>query len=186
MKARSWKTISSLEVLRHSRMHLVEDTVQLPDGKTSQYLRHAPVKAHSIAIVAINDNQEILLQKEYSYPPDQILWQLPGGAMIEGEDVIKAANRELSEESGFIGGNCRQIGFYYVDSRRSDAKQYVVLCTNLKPKAGKRDAEEFIETYWLSISKVKTMIAAGEITHALLLAALNLYFAQRAGDRYLT
>lgn len=179
MKAKHWKTISSTEILRHPRMHLVEDTVELPDGKTASYLRHAPSKSHSVAVIAINDKRELLLQKEYSYPPNEILWQLPGGGVLEGEDIIEAANRELGEESGLIGVSCKQIGFYYVDSRRSDAKQYVVMCTGLKPKASKRDTEEFIETHWLSLAKVKSMIAAGELNHALLLAALNLYFAQQ-------
>jgi len=177
MKAKHWKTISSTEILQHPRMHLVEDTVELPDSKVTTYLRHAPAKAHAVAIIAINDKQEMLLQREYAYPLDEIIWQLPGGGMFEDESVSQAANRELSEESGLAADSCKQIGFYYMDTRRSDIKQYVVVCTGLRPKAGKRDAEEFIETHWLSIDKVKAMIKAGEFTHAFLLAALNLYFA---------
>jgi len=183
MKAKHWKTVSSSEVLRHPRMHLIEDVVELPDGKTSSYLRHAPTKLHSVAIIAVNEKHEVLLQKEYSYPPDEVMWQLPGGEILEGEGVIEAANRELSEESGFAGSVCEELGFYYTNSRRSDAKQFVVLCTELKPRAGKRDVEEFIETYWLSIAKLREMIAAGKFNHALLLAALNLYFAQGSNSK---
>ena len=178
MKARPWKRLRSAEILRHPRMHLVEDTVELPDGKTISYLRHAPVKAHSVAVIAVNDKQEMLIQREYSYPPDQVMWQLPGGGMRQGEDVLAAANRELSEESGVIGESCRQIGFYYTDNRRSDAKQFVVICHDLRPEAGQRDDEEFIETHWISIAKLRAMIAAGEFTNMYLLAALNIFFAQ--------
>lgn len=73
MKAERWQTVSRKEVLSHPRMHLVEDTVRLPDGKEIEYLRFAPYKTHSVAILAINEKQELLLQKEYSYPPDAIL-----------------------------------------------------------------------------------------------------------------
>jgi ADP-ribose pyrophosphatase len=178
MKATPWKTLRSTEILEHPRMHLVEDTVELPDGKTISYLRHAPAKTNSVAVIAVNDKQEMLIQREYNYPPNQIMWQLPGGGMEQGEAVLTAANRELSEESGVIGECCRQIGFYYTDNRRSDAKQFVVICQGIRPKAGQRDDEEFIETYWIPITKLRAMIAAGQFTNMNLLAALNIFFAQ--------
>ena len=101
MKASHWKKLESSEVLNHPRMHLIEDTVELPDGKKTKYIRHAPCKSHSVAIIAMNNKGEVLVQKEYSYPPDVIMWQLPGGSMENSEDILQAANRELSEESGF-------------------------------------------------------------------------------------
>lgn len=178
MKATKWKKLSSTEVFNHPRIRLMEDIVELPDGKTARYIRVAPAKTHGVAVIAVNEKQEMLLQKEYSYPPDSIMWQLPGGVMQEGEDIIVAANRELSEESGIVGDSHTIIGYYYVDNRRSDAKQYVVLCTDLRPRVGQRDDEEFIETHWVPISKLRSMIAAGEFTNALLLTALNLYLTQ--------
>ncbi|HET8671725.1 MAG TPA: NUDIX hydrolase [Candidatus Saccharimonadales bacterium] len=178
MKARHWKKLDSTEVLNHPRIQLIEDTVELPDGKTTTYIRHAPAKVHSVAIIAINDKQEMLIQKEYSYPPNQVMWQLPGGGTREDEDIITAANRELSEESGYIGTICREIGSFYIDNRRSDMKQYVVLCTNLQPQTGQRDEEEFIETHWVPIARLRSMIASGEFDNAYLLAGLSIYFSQ--------
>ncbi len=180
VKARPWKQLGSVDVLNHPRVHLTEDIVELPDGTTTTYLRHAPGKAHSVAVIAVNDKQELLLQKEYSYPPDVIMWQLPGGRMEQREDVLVAANRELSEESGVVGDTCREIGFYYVDNRRSDAKQHVVLCTDLQQRARQRDPEEFIESHWIPIPTLRPMIARGEFSNVFLLAALSIYFAQTA------
>jgi len=156
----------------------MEDTVRLPDGKTTTYIKYAPTKTHSVAVIALNDKREILLQREYSYPPDIIMWQLPGGSMQEGEDPIEAANRELSEESNVVGVSCKILGHFYPNNRRSDEKQYVVLCANLKQKKGRRDAEEFIETHWVPVTKLQTMITAGEITNFALLAAIAMYLAQ--------
>lgn len=184
MKAMNWKKISSVQVLSHPRIHLVEDTVELPDGKVTKYIRHSLATTFSVAVIAINSKEEILLQKEYSYPPNKIMWQLPGGQAHEGEDAITAANRELSEESGFIGKHCQEIGSYYMDNRRSDMKQRVVLCTELEEKQGKQDEEEFIETYWVPVSSLKQMIASGEFCHMGLLAALNIYFSQIEQEMY--
>jgi len=177
MKAVPWKKISSTGVFKHPRLNLVEDTVELPDGKKTTYLRHAPTEAFSVCAIAVNDRQEMLLQKEYSYPPNEVMWQLPGGGGNAGEDIIQAANRELSEESGVMGKQCTLLGSYYLDNRRSDIKQYVVLCTDLEEKIAQRDEEEFIETHWIPLSELSSYISSGEFNNAPLLAALNVYFA---------
>jgi ADP-ribose pyrophosphatase len=176
MKATRWKKIESTELLNHPRMHLREDTVELPDGKTTQYLRLAPYKNHAVIIIALNERNELLIQKEYSYPPDVVMWQLPGGSIEDSEDVITAANRELSEESDLVAASSKEIGYFYVNNRRSDEKQYVVLCTELREKIGHRDEEEFIETHWKPISEVRQMIANGQCNNINLLAALNIWF----------
>ena len=164
-------------------MHLVEDTVVLPDGNTTTYLRHAATKTYSVAIIAINEKNEMLLQKEYSYPPDEIMWQLPGGEARPDEDILTAANRELSEESGFVAKTCKEIGSYYVNNRRSDLKQRLVLCTDLREKIAAPDAEEFIDTYWIPVSRLPEMVASGEFNNINLLAALTMYFSRIRSSR---
>lgn len=175
MGIQAWKMISSKVVFEHPRMVLAEDVVELPDGKKIDYLRYASAKMHSVAIIAINEKQEILLQREYSYPVHRVVWQLPGGGIKDGEDTIAAANRELSEESGIVGASCEILGSYYVNNRRSDEKQYVVLCKNVRLQQGKRDEEEFIENHWIPITDLSAMIAKGEIDNIYLLAAINLW-----------
>ena len=58
-----------------------------------------PAKTHAVVVIALNERQEILLQREYSYPSDKALWQLPGGGMLEDENVVTVANRELRTHS---------------------------------------------------------------------------------------
>jgi ADP-ribose pyrophosphatase len=178
MKASHWKKLESSEVLSHPRIHLIEDTVELPDGKKTKYIRHAPYKNHAVIIIAINNKGEILVQKEYSYPPDVIMWQLPGGSIEDTEDVLQAANRELSEESGYVADSSKEIGYFYVNNRRSDEKQYIVLSTDLREKVGQRDEEEFIETHWMPVAKLREMVALGQCNNINLLAALNIWFCR--------
>jgi ADP-ribose pyrophosphatase len=135
---------------------------------------------HSVAVIALNDAGEILLQREYSYPPNEILWQLPGGSMTEGEDPVEAARRELSEESGLTARKCKILGHYYTNNRRSDERQYVVLCIDLASRLSKADPEEFIESQWVPVDKLDDMMASGEFENAYLLAALNLWRAVRS------
>lgn len=167
------------ELLNHPRMRVVEDTVILPNGEETTYLRNAPAVAHVVAVIALNENQELLLQKEYSYPPDEIMWQLPGGGMHENEEIAAAALRELSEEAGLTAQNHVIIGHFYCDNRRSDSKQYVVVCTGLSPRQLEADPEEFIENIWVPIADLPAMIAAGEFVNVNLLAAVNLWLHKR-------
>ena len=182
MPLQHWKMLDRKILLDHPRMQVVEDTVELPDGKTTQYIRNAPTKTHAVAVIALNDKDEMLLQKEYSYPPNKILWQLPGGGILEGEDVIVAANRELSEESNMVAECCTVIGSFYLNNRRMDIKQYVVVATDLAVKMGQRDDEEFIENIWVPIANIESMVRAGEFENVNLLAALYMWQAERSAS----
>lgn len=171
---RRWKFINRKVLFDHPRMTIVEDTVVLPNNKQIEYIREMPSNGQSVAILAVNNDSEVLLQKEYSYPPDKVIYQLPGGSANESEDIIEAANRELSEESGYVGKNCEIIGSFYLNNRRSDRKQFVVLCKDLVEQKLPADDEEFIENIWIPIEHVKQLIADGEIENVGLLAALCL------------
>lgn len=152
----------------------------MADGERSTYVRRAPSEDKSIAIIALNDKGELFVGREYSYPPNEVMYQLPGGAVKSGEKVEVAANRELSEEAGYMAKNVEIIGSYYVDNRRSDVRQYVAVCTDLSERSLPQDAEEFIEGEWMSFMRVRELIATGEITSMHMLAALQLFDIQRS------
>ena len=97
-----WKFIARKHVFQHPRLQLAEDTVALPNGKEISYLREAPAKTHSVAIIAINADGHILLQKEYSYPPNTVLWQLPGGAIESGESISKAYGQTAQKSHAWL------------------------------------------------------------------------------------
>ena len=173
MTIKKWKTISEEIVFKHPRITLAEDTVILPDGNTTKYLKFKG-NQDVATVIAIRDDRSILLQREYSHPTGEVLYRFPGGSVGKGENLAIAANRELMEESG-IRGDLKLIGSYYSDDRRSKSKTHVFVATNLQRAALLPDAEEFIENDWYSERTIETMLTKGELKHAYVLATWALF-----------
>ncbi len=171
-----WQTITSKLILNNKQLQVTEDKVLLPSGTESTYVRHGKSLHDSVAIIAVNASGQVLLQREYSYPPNKVMWQLPGGSMLKGENIETAANRELAEESGYSAKTITNIGYFYVHNRLSDKKQHILLATDLTEHTLEADYDEFIESYWIDKSEIKHMISSGEFDNINLLAALNIWF----------
>ena len=157
-------------------MILAEDEVELPDGKRSLYLRQVYQGKGGVIIICHNGGK-VLIQREYSYPVDDILYQFPGGKIEEGETPEQAAQRELAEESNISAEDFQQIGWFYADNRRTNAKLYVVCArgTFRDNYSHQPDDTEFISSSWLEISKLEQMISNGQIVNYSMLAAWALF-----------
>lgn len=165
----TWKCLDSSTLLHHPRITVIEDQVQLPSGHVTSYVRLASVD--TVTIVCLKDD-DVLLQREYSYPIGESLLQFPGGKIEDNETPEQAAARELKEELGFAFSRSQSIGWYYTSNRRSDLKMHVVLVRDVTPaeKTG-GDLEEDIELFWVPIVEIREMIRQGKITNGSVLAA---------------
>lgn len=182
-KPKPWETLSTKVILNHKLLSITEDSVKLPNGKSITYVRHSPSVNDSVIVIAVNEAGNILVQKEYSYPPNKIMHQLPGGSMKPDETIEVAAKRELAEESGYSAHKITHIGSYFVVNRLSDKKQHVLLFTDLFKYKLDEDVDEFIETLWLSRETITDMIADGKIDNINMLAALNMWFCNNSITR---
>lgn len=168
-----WKKLRTKILLSHARHTVVEDDVVLPNGEHIKYLRFEN-KGDAASVVCVKDDM-LLVQKEHSYPIGTTLYQFPGGKIEAGESPEQAARRELLEESNLVAGALKNLGYFYFDNRRSDAKLHIFLATECHAGDGKPDKEEFIESTWIPIASFAALIAAGGIQNSTMLAAWALY-----------
>jgi ADP-ribose pyrophosphatase len=174
-----WKKIASKTLLQHPRLTVIEDEVELPNGKRTTYLRFGDGSdTHAAAtLIAINREGKILVEKEYSYPPNKWIYQFPGGGVPENEDLAEGANRELMEEANYKAGKLVHIGKALIDNRRSHRYIHTFVATALSDASLPSDDEEEFEFYWLSETEIENLIAKGEIENVYMLAAWAHYKA---------
>lgn len=141
---------------------VLEEDVSLPNGKSikQNWIDHKP----TVAVVAINGNNEIFLIKQYRNAVKKILWEIPAGTMDGMEETpLVCAQRELAEETGFKAGNLIPLFEGYLLPGYCNEYMYFFLATDLFPEPLPPDEDEFIELFPTSITKAKSMIQTGDI-----------------------
>ncbi len=169
-----WKTVSSKEIFSHPRLTLIEDDVILPNGHKTKYLKYKHNGGCAVTVIAKKDGK-ILVQRENSYPINKKLFQFPGGGVSADEKPEVGANREFMEEAGFRANDLKLLGSYLMNNRRSTAKMFVYLATDLVEDSLEGDKEEDIESFWFSEDEISRMIKSGDIINAHFLASWCLY-----------
>jgi 8-oxo-dGTP pyrophosphatase MutT (NUDIX family) len=150
------------------------DTVQMPDGSSTdrEIVRHAD----SVAVVALDDQQRVLLIRQYRHPVGRKLWELPAGLRDkEGEPPLETARRELAEETGIRAATWVTLVDLHPSPGMSTEVVRVYLATELdvEDRAGDAAGEEKdLEQRWLPLQLAHEKVLSGAITNGLAVAGL--------------
>jgi len=99
----SWERLKRTTLVDTPFLKVFSDVIRLPDGSLIDDYT-VTKKRDVVIIVATNPEGKVLIQEEYRYAVDQTLLSLPAGQIDENETPVKAAVRELLEETGYGGG----------------------------------------------------------------------------------
>ena len=92
-------------------LHVVLDDVLLPNGSPAK--REVVLHNGAICIVPITSDNKIIMERQFRYPFNEVIWEIPAGKIDKGEtDPIGAAMRELREETGYVAKELIPIGEY--------------------------------------------------------------------------
>lgn len=95
-----WEKLGERTLYRGWR-HVVGRTFRLPNGDEHEY--EVKVEPASAVVLALRDDEQVVLVREFRPGLEESLLELPGGELEDGEDPREAARRELLEETGYAG-----------------------------------------------------------------------------------
>ncbi|MGO9853972.1 MAG: NUDIX hydrolase [Acidimicrobiales bacterium] len=141
---------------------VVTNTYRMPDGAEADWDIMAAVDA--IAVVALTEDERVVLARQFRPGPDRTLDELPGGELNEGETPLHAAIRELSEETGYAG-ETTVLGHTWQGANITRRK-WAALATNCRKVAQPLldPSEEFCETITVSLTEFRRRLRSGQLT----------------------
>ncbi len=151
-------------VFRGKILNLRVDDVLTPGGDKAE---REIVEHHGGAgIVALDEEGNILLVKQYRAPYDEITLEIPAGKLEKGEDPIVCAGRELSEETGGKAEKIVPLGKVYPSPGYTNEVIHLFMAENVKTGSAHPDDDEYLLLERFSISEALDMIDSGEIKDA--------------------
>lgn len=164
------KKISSKVTYEGKVIDITLDDIELPDGSKSfrEVIRHPG----GVVIVALKDENTILMVKQYRYAISKVSLELPAGKLEKGEDVLLAAKRELHEETGYIANEWKSLGFIHTTPGICDEKLYLFFATDLQYDNPCPDEGEIICHYEYKLDEVFELIKNGELNDSKTICAL--------------
>ena len=155
------KTISSDKLYNGKVINLRVDTVEIPNQGYQK--REIVEHGGAVGIVAITEDNEVVLVKQFRKPIEKVIWEIPAGKLEIGENPKDCAIRELQEETGYTAQNIKLIHKFFTSSGFSNEKIYIYLATGLIEGEDKLDDDEFLDVYKLQMEEAYDMVVKNEI-----------------------
>ncbi len=175
------KNLSQKIIFRGNIITLNFDEVELPNGKiaTREVVKHPG----GVCVAALNSNNELLFVRQYRYPYNEVLLELPAGKLSPGEDPLECGKRELEEETGAKAGKYVSLGCLYPSPGFCNEIIYLYLATNLTSGDMSPDEDEFLEVESIPLEEAVEMVLSNEIKDAKSqVAILKVYEKLRRGE----
>jgi ADP-ribose pyrophosphatase len=185
--------LSSTQVLNGGFLQVWRDEIRSPDGSlhTREYIKHPG----AVVIVALLDDDTAVMERQYRYPLQRSMVELPAGKLeanergLEGagavpgatQGVWACAQRELAEETGYTASHWAYAGAMHNAIAYSDEIIHICFARGLTAGAQNLDHGEFVDVFSASFDDLVRMNLNGEMTDAKTTTALMWWQQMRLG-----
>jgi ADP-ribose pyrophosphatase len=166
MSERGGTRLSSTEAFKGRIFTVTVDRVTVPNGRTVtlDMVRHPG----SVVLLPMQDDERIVLIRQYRYALDRWIWELPAGSLDAGEDPAAAAARECEEEIGLVPGRVELAGAWYpTPGFCTEVMNYYRLGDLRPPNPGDpkahKDEDEDIRVHVFTLDEARAMVRRGEV-----------------------
>jgi 8-oxo-dGDP phosphatase len=183
----SWPVIRSWVLARGGIVTLRSDLVELPDGDlmTREVVEHPG----AVAILALDDEDRVLMIRQYRHPAGGTLWEIPAGLRdVAGEPLLETARRELLEEAGYQAATWHVLADFLSSPGITTERLRVFLARDLTvvpPEEREyvpEHEEAYLTTAWVPLAEALRGILAGDLHNGVaMVGILSAYAAQSEG-----
>ena len=163
----NWKKLSSQYINKHPYFTARKDVCEMPNGTIVDpyFVVELP---ESVCAMAITENEEVILVKQYRHPIAASILELPGGFVDKGETAETAIARELQEETGYQFTSFYALGKTAANPGVLNNFTTLYLATGGKKVAEQQlDFNEEIEITLFALEEIRQMLMNNEITQAM-------------------
>ncbi|RKZ22017.1 hypothetical protein DRQ16_02865 [bacterium] len=148
------------------------DRVMLPSGRKS--IREVVEHRGAVAAIPVKGDKIILI-RQYRYPVDEVIYEIPAGTREKNETPDETMARELEEEIGYRAGRLTHLFTFYSTPGFTTEKISIYLAEELEPVERRPEHDENIEVVEVEKERIPEMIKNGEIRDGKTIAALCYY-----------
>ena len=133
------------------------------------FTREVAVTTDSVAVLALDQHQRVLLIKQYRHPVKAPVWEIPAGRIdIANEPPEQTALRELREETDIVAKHIQPLTIFGNSVGWTTEKTHVFLAQDLEnvSEYERQHEEADIEKKWVSLSTAQGMVLDGSINDA--------------------
>lgn len=127
-----------------------------------------------VNIIPLTERNEVVMIEQYRHGSDEVILEIPGGMVDEGETPADSAARELLEETGYVAREMKQLGRVRPNPAIQNNWLYsFVAHAAVKEREPAFDSSEWTVVKLIPLDDIPELIARGVITHALVVAAFH-------------
>ena len=171
------ETLSSRRIYEGRAVRLRVDTVKLSCGR--QTTREVVEHDDCVAIVAVDDKDNVLLVKQFRKPVEKELLEIPAGGIDPGETPEDSVRREMREETGFLPQKVVKLGGFYSSPGFSTEYLHLYRATDLVHSPLQAEDTENISLVRQPLKEIPQLIASGAIVDAKSIAGLLTFLEYR-------
>ena len=166
------KTLNKNTVFSGKIINLRSDTAILPNGDTAT--REVVEHPGGVCVAAIDENDNILLVKQFRYPYMESLLEIPAGKRDKAgdSDPLTCGKRELKEETGAAANTYISLGQLYPTPGYCNEIIYMFAAKDLEMGNATPDDDEFLDLVKIPFESAVKMVITGEIKDAKTVAAV--------------
>ena len=158
------KMVSSQTIFEGRIIRVTLDQARLPDGTLAA--REVVYHPGGVAVLALDSDNTVYLVKQFRYPLQELLLELPAGKLDHGsdEDALLGAQRELSEETGLEAAKWTYLGYTLASPGFCTEALHMYLAQDLTRKGQHLDEDEFLDVVTMPFDQLAGQVMDGTIT----------------------